>query len=364
MIEILIYLSDNLPQMSLFKKFFILLFAAGTFSSCTTDFDIIAPYEDHTIVYCLLDQAKTTHFVKINKAFLGDGNAFDFASVKDSSEYDEVVGYVEAWSGNILVTTYTLQDTLIQNRDSGLFYYPEQTLYYFNATLNDAYEYHLKLLLNEGEKEVTSSTKLVKVFNYTSPTNTTVFPFTFANALTSSTGDYPDTRIKYITAVDGRQYDMWLQFYYDEYTTSDTTRKKLEWKLDSYEASSLLGGETIEILFNGEQFYEFVASQITSNSGVYKRVFRQVDVQTVCANDDFYTYMKVSAPSTGINQERPSFTNLSNAIGIFASRYTLTVRGKVLNLESQRELCEGAYTGSLLFCSDSGAFAAETFYCP
>jgi hypothetical protein len=51
----------------------LLLFA----SSCEENFDVNAPYKDITIVFGLLDPGEDTVFLKINKAFLGDGNVME-----------------------------------------------------------------------------------------------------------------------------------------------------------------------------------------------------------------------------------------------------------------------------------------------
>jgi hypothetical protein len=37
-------------------------------------------------------------------------------------------------------------------------------------------------------------------------------------------------------------------------------------------------------------------------------------------NDDLKSYIEVNSPATGIVQERPIYTNISNGIGLFASR--------------------------------------------
>jgi hypothetical protein len=39
------------------------------------------------------------------------------------------------------------------------------------------------------------------------------------------------------------------------------------------------------------------------------------------ASDDLNTYMEVTEPSNTVVQERPAFTNITNGIGLFASRY-------------------------------------------
>ena len=53
--------------------------------SCEEDFDINAPYQDITVVYGLIDQGQDSIFLKINKAFLGDGDVMEMAKIEDSS---------------------------------------------------------------------------------------------------------------------------------------------------------------------------------------------------------------------------------------------------------------------------------------
>lgn len=348
------------------KKLFVALSVSlALFSSCSTDFDIIGPYKDNTIVFGLLDKNESIHFIKVNKSFLGTGNAYDYAAIKDSSEYALVSGNVEAWNSGTLVASYPLQDTTITNRDSGAFYYPEQTMYYFIATLNQNYEYRLNLNINDGAKEVSGSTKLVYDFPLNTLTGNTLYPFSLAYNNSSLVNNYPDYYIRFTPGINTRRIDTWVHFWYDEYTASGTTRKKIEWKIDSYITSSTAGTEPERVaVFAGDAFYRYIKLKIPSNANVIKRVARQMDIQFVAVSDDMYTYMKVNEPSTGIVQERPSFTNLSNAIGIFSSRYTKWVRGKVLNKDSQKELCTGQYTYDLLFCTDSLPWSTETYYCP
>lgn len=347
--------------MKTFKNILAGFAAATVLVSCFTDFDIIAPYEEHTIVFGLMDQNDNIQWIKINKSFLGDGNAYDMAAIRDSSEYDLVVGNVEAWAGGVLQATYPLRDTVVTNRDSGVFYYPEQTLYYFNATLNDAYEYRLNLQVGENGKEVSGRTNLVKNTNFTG----NITAFSFAYSTSSITGVYPpNSQVRFNTGQYGKRYDTWLHFWYDEYTASGVERKDLSWKIDNYITLSTNGGENRTITFDGDAFYRYVSQQIHFDANVIKRIPRQMDIQIVAASEDLYTYMKLNEPSTGIVQEKPSFTNLTDAIGLFSSRYTKWIRGKVLNKDSMNELAMGQFTNGLQFCSDSLIWAAEPCACP
>ena len=67
--------------------------------SCEEDFEINAPYQDITVVYGLIDQGQDTIFLKINKAFLGDGNVLEMAKIEDSSEYvNGLEATIEEWN--------------------------------------------------------------------------------------------------------------------------------------------------------------------------------------------------------------------------------------------------------------------------
>lgn len=344
----------------------IIALSAGVFlTSCSTDFDIITPeYEDHTVVFGLLDLSETTHFVKINKTFLGPGNANIYASIRDSSEYDEVLGTVDAYNGSALVASYPLMDTLITSKDSGLFYYPEQTVYYFNATLNQNYTYRLNVQLFDGSKEVSAETELVKDFTFYATTQSVFLPYTLANASSSVDGIYPDYSVKFSTGQNGKRYDTWLHFRYDEYTASGVERKTVTWKIDTYLPITTSGGEDVTITFNGKTFYQMIANRLDPDPSVIKRVARSMDIEVVGAGDDLYTFMQINEPSSGLIQEKPAFTNVANGIGLFSSRYTKRVIGKVLGKDSQKELCSGPFTYDLQFCTDSTVWASEPWYCP
>ncbi len=332
------------------------LAVATVFGSCSTEFDVNAPWQDYTIVYGLLDPNDSLHYVKINKAFLGSGSAYDYAAIRDSSEYAQVDAQIEEWSGNTRIAVYPLRDTVLQNREPGVFHSPDHKVYYFiRPNLNISAEYRLHVSLLEGEKIVTGRTTMVKDFNFLNP------PVQFS--FISGVGNYMTFYLRYNTGPEGRRYDTWLYFNYDEETTSGTVRKTLPWKLDSYITLSLAGSERREIIGNGEAFYAFLKSRIPApDASVIRRVVRPIDLVVVGVSDDVYTYMKVNEPSTGLIQEKPAFTNIDNGIGVFSSRFTKKL-SRPMNLNSTRELCQGAYTGHLGFCTDNTDWASESFFC-
>ncbi|MBK8340464.1 MAG: hypothetical protein IPK99_10945 [Flavobacteriales bacterium] len=133
-------------------------------AACSTDLEVTAPYKEITVVYGLVSKTasngvdeQTRHYVKINKAFLGDGDALLYALVPDSSEYsDETLPpqdrYVEDVDNG---AQYPLIDTLMP-RDPGVFNSPLHKMYYFDASINQDHAYKVVLRVKGTTIEATA----------------------------------------------------------------------------------------------------------------------------------------------------------------------------------------------------------------
>ncbi|MCB0795593.1 MAG: hypothetical protein KDB88_12725, partial [Flavobacteriales bacterium] len=82
------------------------------------------------------------------------------------------------------------------------------------------------------------------------------------------------------------------------------------------------------------------------------RRFKRLDLEYECASDEFTTYRTLSEPISGIVEERPEYTNVTNGYGLMGSRYFNFIQGVKLGDDSQLELVTGQYTNDLLFCID------------
>ena len=102
--------------------FSIILF--GGVQSCSTDVDINAPWKDITVVYGLLNQNDNIHYIKVNKAFLGDASAYEMAAISDSVNYQDIIVNlykIKTSNGDFdTIQTFIFQDTVLQ-KDSGIF---------------------------------------------------------------------------------------------------------------------------------------------------------------------------------------------------------------------------------------------------
>ena len=102
--------------------------------SCSEKIDLIGDFKETAVVYGLLDHSDSLHYVKITRAFIGPGNAVEIAQIEDSSYFNTVDATIEELDGNNIVRTWILRDTTIENKDTnGLFYAPNQKVYYFQT---------------------------------------------------------------------------------------------------------------------------------------------------------------------------------------------------------------------------------------
>ena len=327
------------------KKIFLLisLFIVLLFS-CKTDFEINAKWKDITVVYGLLSQSETVHYIKINKAFLGKDNALTMAQNADSSSYGKNLDvWVEEWLNGNQTNSWALNDTVVP-KDAGTFYSPTQEVYKFKATLNQNAVYKLYIKNKLTQKIVSASTPIVNTFDVQKPSAMQSAVFHASNLV----------EVLWYPAVNGKLYQVTIRFNYWEkdLASGDSTKKYVDWDIGSV-LQTTNDGSKLTTSYNGSSFFQYIRDKINSSSNVPAHVLRHmatpnVDFLFSVAADDFNTYLEVSAPTTGILQNKPQFTNIDNGIGIFSSRYTFD-RPLPMNPTSIDSLLYGQYTKYLNF---------------
>jgi hypothetical protein len=285
-------------------------------ASCSTDVDNYADYKDITIVYGLLEPGPDTSWIKINKAFLGPGNALLIARDPDSSNYSTKLDVkLKGRRGNNDLPVITLDTITIRNKKAGdsIFYFPNQLMYYTTANILQDAVYTLEI--GKGNEVITAQTRIVNNFPVVSPVNRINFHLTAGG------------RISWNTGLNGKRYEVNLVFHYKELrpTSPDTLYHALTWRLGTRTSTGLAGGESLEVNYIGNDFYTRLGQQLDDILNV-KRWAGPVDVVIGVAGDDLNTYIEVNAPSNSIIQEIPEFSNIENGFGIFSSRFTKVER--------------------------------------
>lgn len=320
----------------LFTSHFLLL------SGCSTDFSVTAPWKEITVVYGLLNPADSVQYIKINKAFLGEGNALQMAGVADSNNYRNIldVKLQQLSDGSFIQLS---RDSSIP-KETGTFANVPNILYKTNALISQGSDYKLIIHNTQSGKTITATTKVVNnsIINNPPP----------PPAQLSFAGGISSFKVDWTTSVNGKIYNLVIRFHFVEVNkiTRDSIHKSLDWTFPNVKSATLQGGENLSIEFKHADFYKFIAAHLGVNDAV-KRIANNVDLIFTVGADALNTYVEVNQPSTGIVQEKPQFTNIDGGIGLFSSRLTQTMLGKRLTKQTVDSLSSGYYTKNLGFCN-------------
>ena len=313
------------------------------FVGCKTDVDLNAPYKSTTVVFGLIDPLSDMQWIKINKTFIGSGNNLDYALIRDSSEYkwDEFdsLNIERIYNGTVL-ERFNIKDTLVSNKEvNGIFYGPEQTLYYVNIPFSSissqghTYEecqYRLAIYFH-SRPDVFSTTDVVQPRNayITQPSGNS-----FVSLATSHSGfaiNYNEnSTVSWNPATNATHYELTLRLNYKDsiISTGEATPRYIDYKIGTKEADPSSNTE-LDIKFGGEGFYAYLGANLIKSQDIHRILGRWdatqgktrcFDIHMAMGNEALKNYVDVNSPVTGIIQERPTWTNIENGLGLFASR--------------------------------------------
>lgn len=342
------------------KKLLYLFAIILLFAGCETDLKLTGEHKDITIVYGLLNQNDAEHVLRIQKAFLGEQDALVMSQFADSNYYDTTkitVKLVDSDDQEIL-----FHPVVVENKEPGDFYYGQnEVLYKATANLSTDKVYNLVIEKADPAEATNATTALVQDFTISKPD---VAPQAKINLLTSQS-NYFNYPVQWKAAENGIRHRLTVRFYYREVnlTTLDTVHTYIDWVQAVDDASSAEGGESLQRQLNGEEFFRFLQSNIEVNTSVKRIIGKGIekigptatdhlDFIVDVAGEDFYNYLELNKPSTGLVQEKPAFTNVTNGLGVFSARYSKTVPNKELNTASIEELKSGQYTTELNFVQE------------
>ncbi len=300
-----------------------LFLVLGFLYSCKTDFDVIADYKEVAIVYGLLNQNDSVHYLRINKAFLGDGDAMLYAQVADSSSFGNDINVVltEITTGGI--KREIVFDTItLHNKESGDFYSPDQLFYYSKAKFNENNSYELKVTNKKSGNVVSSKTELIHTFSITKP-------LSGAKSISFPRSSTSQQKFIWENAKNGKRYQFKLYFNYKELgLKGDTTHRKVEWVFPEQTTETIDGSGSSEAAYQNEDFFKMCESKIpytdqAAEDAVIKRFASTCDLEVSVIGDEFNTYLDANGPSTGVLIEKPNYTNISNGLGLLSSRFQI-----------------------------------------
>ncbi len=340
---------------NLYKLF--IFFIAISVVSCSTEVDLNAPWKEQMVIYGLLDQSKSVQYINITKAYLGDGDALEMAKRGDSIYYNpaDLTVTLEEMKGNDIVSTEILQPVSVYNKEAGIFNNDSAALYKAVNKLNSNNDYQLTVLNNKTGYKATAKTPLVKsdvgrnfTFNlYTTGTGVEEsFNFVKAN------GAYIENKsIDWVVYENGKVYQPVIRFNYleaDNVAFTGAVAKYVDWFLpqERTEQNQLVNSE-MEAIFGGEEFFKYLAAKIPADGKI--RRAGKLEFTLNVGGEELDLYYQISKPSTGVSQEKPTYTNITNGFGIFSCRFQSPPQIVLIENVSLDKLINGELTAGLGF---------------
>lgn len=320
-------------------KLFVSLILAVFLYSCSTKIDLTDEYKETLIVYALLNEKDSIHFVKINKAFLGSGNNLEYAQQPDSfniiaSNYDIILEQVRR---NEVIGTIALKDTIVNRGNSGVFSKERNQVFFTRQKLvtkadNLPITYRLKIT-NKLSGEITSAeTRLVDIsfFNLPSSIFNPVRP----------DGAYNLINLAWIPVENAKLYNLQLYFYFTDYAGSKITSRFITWNLGDAVAETGTGVREVRIGFRGDDFFSYLKSrkQDVFHDDVSYRIADSVKYFLSVGGTEFYNYKQVYGVTSGLLLDKPIYTNVTNGVGLFSSRSGILSAASLFSDRSNEEM--------------------------
>lgn len=310
-------------------------------TACKNTFDVTSDYKDTTIIYAVLNQSDSVQYVKIYKAFLGEGDALVMAQQTDSFYYqDNLDVSLERWKNGVLSGIIDFKRDSSLPMDAGVFAnFPNINYKSKDAdSIYDDSSYRLVVKNRVSGKDVFAQTPIVDKFYAFNQSS--FYIDLMANPF----------KVTWNNAQDARFYQISFRFHYAEtnIATGDFVNKFVDWKIAEIDAGGYLVGSQISALIYPDDFYVYLRSQLLPDATV-TRSAGYIDIIYQAANEDFYQYYTINNYNTGLSQNIPQFSNISNGLGIFAARNTQIVTNRVLTARSLDSLSFGRYTYNLGF---------------
>lgn len=302
--------------------------------SCETKVDLNAEYKDITVVYGLVNPNDSVHYIKINKVFLPDDgvNANTLAANQANFNYaaDELTVTIEEYRGDNgnYVGSYTLVRTETEvPKDEGVFDNSINVLYKFiEPAINRNNSYKLKIYNSKLDKEITSETLIVGNTTITKPQYLyTIMGFWIG---TPNNGGFTNRSISVSTGKNIGRIQAKLIFNYTNHFVASSgippQPQKVVMNLGEIKTlNPISGNETIEWTMEGATFFDNIDASVPATlANLSHRELGNVDLEFVIAGTELNVFMEVAEPSNTVNQDKPSYTNVENGLGIFSSRET------------------------------------------
>jgi len=329
--------------MKFFGPLVFILFFVG---SCKNELNLNAPYKEIPSVYAILNPTDSTQTIRINKVFLGEGDANEMAKISDSINYPpgEIIVSLERYQYGQKVAASRSGTTQIIFTEAMVEALPgsfstNQRVYQTTEKLFDEGEYQLTIRnIRTGNifKAKANAFKKVNldVFGPLHPTSLT-YPYPPATSPNYYIDYSAEKAIRpYEVSYpvnDAQGYQLSLRFFIEEQRPGQVTTQLIDYNAGTRTLRDVQQISVFKVVqhsfFGGDIFASIGNSVSKLNNDVIGRKLGRIDYIVHSVSQEYLDYMQYARPSLSINQDKPLYSNFeeSSALGIFTFRSTTSV---------------------------------------
>ena len=337
--------------MKLFRLSLITLVFALAWASCEAEFDPTNPAGSTPYVIAILSPKDSVQYVRIQRSYIARENAYNLSKNADSLYYkpEDLQVYFtrfDTLDGSIM-DVIELEPTYEILKDTGSFSSNGHYLFKTSEPIYAEFDYELSVNFPEEDKRITSRINPLGAWN---------LKHAFHGEIRKTKYNwYHPEDINYFTDLTPTKHQQLSRFLYTEMSETDTTEKYIEY-IHEYNTFEELNENFEEQNFLGDDFLlRFINREIPEKENV-RRIAVGVDFMIHLPDSNLLMYQTVGDPQSSF-MYTPEYDNISRGgVGLFASRYKLTLFGKALKPDEIDSISLGKYTKHLNFADSWGHF--------
>lgn len=297
-----------------------LFFVVVVITSCETQVDINGPWRETPVVMALIDYSLDTQIFRIQKTYQNEAGQKreDIAQIPDSLYIKNLA--VKIINNNDTSKHYSFSRTFPM-KDPGFFSNKDSSYWaaYIPKSFFSVYHSYTLLLTNtETGKTYTSVSNLVDTARINRPPNYTPHIIDLTTFTTPTFSLSVES-----TGFNSYIIDKYFRLKYVEYplnNPADSTIKYVDFTTYSaLKNTTSNAGIPVNSRIDKKGYLDYLTTKISKNNQVF-RAFRAVEIVISAANKDFSDMLLTNTPSTSVVPKGTQYTNITNGIGIFASR--------------------------------------------
>ena len=317
-------------------------------SSCNNELDLTTEWEDIPVVYGLLSIQDTTHYVRVEKAFLDpEISALELAQVADSIYYgpEVTVSLRRESTGETFQMERINGEDIGLSRDPGVFANAPNILYALDADDIELQADDPVSILIDRPTAGVATARTTMVGNIDVGANAP--PATVgSNGLTITEDGEVGLSFRRTDAAAIYQTTMFIRV--QEFVNGSSRGEVVvEWPLTTIRRDD---DEGLVYRVPGSGFFTALSEALEEDGAVTRQITELIYV-VVGGSDEVEQLLSINAANTGItsSQERPTFSNLEGGQGLFGSIFRFELPNIGVSSRTIQELREVEATRGLNF---------------